>query len=530
MQLSQHYQKYTVSTERLLLAICVPLAALLLFPLLYLLLRASEVDQQAAFDYLSRMSTLRIIGRSLLLVFSVSLTSCLIGIPAAWLTTRTNLIGREWWSVVLTLPLVIPSYVGAFALIGAFGPRGIFQGWLETLFGIERLPPIYGFWGAWFSVTLFSYPYIFLNVRAGLRGIDPALEEASRTLGKTAWETFYRVTLPQLRPFISAGILLVALYTLSDFGAVAMMQYNVFTRAIYLQLGVNLNFAALLSLVLVIFTIAIMAVSILMEGRGQYYTQNIHRKPRLVKLGRWQLAAQLYCFLILGVALIGPMSVVAYWLYNGYIVQGEPLTDIIRPLQSSMRIAALAALACGVTAVPLVFLQVRYPKFYNQWIARSAYLGYALPGVVVALALVFVGARYFSATLYQTLPMLIFAYVIRFLPQALGPARASLMQVSPTVEECGLTLGKSRRKVFWGITLPLMRPGLVTGMALVFLTTMKELPLTLLLAPIGYDTLAVRIWSATGELFYARAAAPALVMVIISALSLVFVLDSDERR
>lgn len=525
-----HYQKNIISTERLLLAVSLPLAAVLLFPLLYLILRASQVDPQTALDYLFRTSTLNIIGRSLLLIASVSVASCLIGIPAAWLTTRTNLIGRELWAVVLTLPLVIPSYVGAFAMIGAFGPRGIFQSILETLLGIERIPSIYGFWGAWFSVTLFSYPYIFLSVRAGLRGIDPALEEASRTLGKSAWETFWRITLPQLRPFISAGILLVALYTLSDFGAVAMMQYNVFTRAIYLQLGVNLNFAALLSLVLVIFTVALMTISILVEGRGQYYTQNIHRKTRLVHLGRWQIAAQLYCIFILGIALIGPMSVIVYWLYNGYVVQGEEIRDIVRPLQSSIRIAALAALACGIAAMPLVFLQVRYPKFYNQWIARSAYLGYALPGVVVALALVFVGARYFSTTLYQTLPMLIFAYVIRFLPQALGPARASLMQVSPQIEECGLTLGKSRRKVFLGITLPLMRPGLVAGMALVFLTTMKELPLTLLLAPIGYDTLAVRIWSATSESFYARAAAPALVMVIISALSLVFVLEADDSR
>lgn len=525
-----NYRKNLISTEKLLLAVSIPLAVLLLFPLGYLVIRASEVDSQAAANYLLRGSTLRIIGRSLLLVVSVSLTACLIGIPAAWLTTRTTLKGRDWWAVVLTLPLVIPSYVGAFALIGAFGPRGIFQGWLETLFGIERLPSIYGFWGAWFSVTLFSYPYVFLSVRAGLRGIDPALEEASRTLGKSALETFWRVTLPQLRPFISAGVLLVALYTLSDFGAVAMMQYNVFTRAIYLQLGVNLNFAALLSLVLVVFTVLLMLFSIWMEGRGQYYTEHVHRKIRLIPLGHWQAAAQLYCIFIFGIALVGPMSVIAYWLYNGYVVQGEELHNILRPLQSSIRVAALAAGACGIAAIPLVFLQVRYPRFFNQWIARSAYLGYALPGVVVALTLVFVGARYFSTTLYQTLPMLIFAYMIRFLPQALGPTRASLMQVSPQIEECGLTLGKSRRKVFWGITLPLMRPGWVAGMALVFLTTLKELPLTLLLAPIGYDTLAVRIWSATAESFYARAAAPALVMVIISALSLVFVLDSDDRR
>jgi len=188
-----------------------------------------------------------------------------------------------------------------------------------------------------------------------------------------------------------------------------------------------------------------------------------------------------------------------------------------------------------VAALPFVFLQVRHPGLLTGLLARSAYLGYALPGVVVGLAFVFLGVNvlhglgaHIGQADYRSLGLLIFAYTVRFLPQALGPARASLLQVNPHLEESALTLGRSYPRALISITLPLMRSGVLAGVALVFLTVVKELPITLLLAPIGYDTLATRIWSASSEAFYARAAAPALILVLISALSLVYILEPDD--
>lgn len=522
-------------TALVLLLVCIPLAAGLVFPVVYLVLRASDVEAQRALDYLTRASTLRIVGRSVLLVGTVSFASCLIGIPAAWLTTRTDLKARGWWTIALTLPLVIPSYVGAFALIGAIGPKGMLQQGLAPL-GVERLPSIYGFWGAWLSITLFAYPYVFLSVRAGLKGIDPALEEASRMLGRTDLATFRHIILPQLYPSISAGGLLVALYTLGEFGAVSIMQYNVFTRAIYLRLGLNLDLAALLSLVLVSCTLILLVPGTLANRRQRYYTQRVRRAPTIIRLGRRQWVAQLFCAIVVLVALIAPVGVVSYWLING-LRHGTALQDVVAPLQRSMRVAALAAGASGILALPFVLLQVRYPHWISRLLARSPYLGYALPGVVVALAFVFLGANYLGPLNqrlgingYRTLSLLVFAYVVRFLPQALGPSRAALLQVNPTLEESALTLGRSRSRAFLGITLPLMRSGIGAGIALVFLTAMKELPVTLLIAPMGYDTLATRIWSASTEALYARAAGPALILILFSALSLVYILEPDEQR
>lgn len=520
-------------TRRVLLLVCLPLTGLLLLPTAYLMARAGEVGLTEAADYLTRSGTLRIMGRSALLVAATAGASVLIGVPAAWLTVRTDLRGRRWWTILLAVPLVIPSYVGAFALVGALGPRGMLQGALEP-FGVERLPSIYGFWGAWLAITLFSYPYVFLSARAGLKQIDPALEEASATLGRSGLATFRHVTLPQLAPSILAGALLVALYTLSDFGAVSIMQYNVFTRAIYLRLSLNLDLAALLSLVLVAFTVALLAVSARAERRTYPATGRTHRAPRRAALGRWQWAAVAFCAAVVALALVAPLGVMAYWLVNG-VQHGETLRDVFAPLQRSLRAAAVAAGVSGLLALPFVFLQVRYPGGLSRLIARAAYVGYALPGVVVALSFVFLGARSLNVLNdllgldgYRSFALLIAAYVVRFLAQAIGPARAALLQVNPHLEESGLLLGRGRARVFATVTLPLMRSGVVAGVALVFLTVMKELPVTLLLAPSGYDTLATRIWSASSEAFYARAAAPALVLVALSALSLMYALEPDD--
>ncbi|MCZ7542346.1 MAG: iron ABC transporter permease [Anaerolineae bacterium] len=507
------------------------LAALMLLPVGYLALRAVEGGAEAL-EYLARPRTLAIIANSAVLAGSVAAASTAIGVPLAWLTVRTDLPGRRFWGVAGALPLVIPSYVSAFALVAALGPRGMVQGLLEPL-GVARLPSIYGFFGAWLALTLSTYPYVFLSVRAGLKGIDPALEEASRSLGGSGWRTFWRVTLPQLRPSIVAGALLVALYTLSDFGAVSIMRHDVFTSAIYVQYTASFNrgLAAALALVLVALTLVVIWIEKRAEGRARYYRCGVgaRRAPKPARLGRWRLPAALFCGGVTGLALVAPLAVLAFWLARG-LAAGEVLRDVGGPALRSIWVSGLAAGAAGLLALPVAFLAVRYPSRLNAWLGRLTYVGYALPGVVIALALVFFGVRV-APGLYQTVAMLALAYVIRFLPQSVGSVRASLLQVSPRLEEAARSLGRGSLGAFVSITAPLVRPGLVSGSALVFLTAMKELPPTLLLAPTGYDTLATRIWSATTEAFYARGALPALLLVAVSAAALgVMLARAQDQR
>jgi iron(III) transport system permease protein len=407
------------------------------------------------------------------------------------------------------------------------------QAWLESLFGVQRLPGIYGFPGALLVLTLLSYPYVLLNVRAGLLRMDPALEEASRSLGYGPWKTFWRITLPQLRPALASGGLLVCLYVLRDFGAVSIMRYNTFTRVIYIQYQSSIDRAgaAALSLVLVAITISMLIFEMRMLGRAHYdHNSTGAARPRAVsRLGRWRWPALLFCSLMVGLALVMPASVLTYWLVRG-LRAGELLGTLPAATQNSLLVSATATGVILVASVPIATLSVRRPGRLSHMLERLSYLGFALPGIVVALALVFFGTRY-AWSLYQTLPMLILAYGILFLPQGVGAVRASLLQVHPSLEEAARGLGRGPFQVLATITLPLVRPGVAAGAGLVFLTAMKELPVTLILGPLGFKTLATAVWSAVSEAFFARAAAPALLLILVSSLpmALLILREPDKR-
>ncbi|HUG16571.1 MAG TPA: iron ABC transporter permease [Thermomicrobiales bacterium] len=506
-------------------------ALLMVFPILYLLIRASEGRWELV-DLLWRARTFQILRNTIVLTVVVTLGSIAVALPVAWLTSRTDLPLRRVWTVATALPLVIPSYVGAFAVIAALGPRGMVQGWLERGFAVERLPEIYGLFGASLTLILFSFPYVLLPLRAALSGMDHSLEEASRSMGFGSWTTFWRVTVPQLRPALAAGSLLVAFYTLSDFGAVSLLQYDSFTRAIYVQYqsAFDRTLAAGLALVLVVLTGLVLTLEAWTRGGSRYHrgTVGATRPARSQPLGRWKPLALGYCATIVSLALVMPIGVISYWLFRG-LSAGEPLRLVWQAAWNSAFVALIAALVAVVAAAPVVVLSVRYPGRLTGLIERVTYAGYALPGIVIALSLVFFGVRY-ARPLYQTLAMLIVAYVIRFLPQAIGSLRASFLQVSPHIEEAARGLGSTTPRVWLRVTGPLVRPGLLSGGTLVFLTVMKELPATLLLRPIGFDTLATRIWSATAEGFWARAAAPALLLIVIAAIPMIIVSWREERH
>jgi iron(III) transport system permease protein len=505
-------------------------ALLLLLPSSYLLVRALG-EAQAAWEIVVRWRTLAIVGRTLQLALAVTAASMLVALPLAWLTVRTDLPLRRLWATITPLPLVIPSYVGAYLAASALGPRGLLQQLLERAFGIERLPDIHGFPGALFALTMLSYPYILLSTRGVLQRLDPALEEASRSLGEGHWATFCRVTLPQLRPALGAGGLLVALYALRDFGAVSIMRYNTFTRAIYVQYqSFDRSGAAALALVLVALTFAGLMLESSTRGRARYYAlgSGATRPAAMVKLGRWRWPAFAFCCTVMLASLGLPAGVLLYWLIRG-VQAGETLAPLMQATGNSVLAGTLAAACVTCAALPVALLATRYHTRYTQLLERLTYSAFALPGIVVALALVFFGSNYVPA-LYQTLPMLIAAYTILFIPQTFGALRATLLQLAPNLEEAARSLGRRPLQVFATITLPLLRPGLLSGAALVFLTAMVELPATLLLAPLGFKTLSGLVWSAVSEAFFARAAAPALMMVLVSSVPMAVLLLRQEHR
>ena len=291
-------------------------AGAMLIPALYLVVAAADLRWERIVGILTDPETRRLTGRTLLLAATVTGASVVLGVPLAWLTTRSDLPARRVFAVATALPLVIPTYVGAYALVAALAPGGLVQIW----FGF-RPPSPYGFGGAFLALTLFTFPYVLITVQAALRGLDPSLEEASRSLGQGPVRTFFRVTLPQLRSAIAAGGLLVTLYVLSDFGAVSILRYSTFTRALYMQYRAAFDRApaALLGLVLVALTV----VFLVLEARaardrgGQFRVRGAARSAPLVRLGRWRWPAIAVCVAVVALGLAIPITVIGYWLVRG---------------------------------------------------------------------------------------------------------------------------------------------------------------------------------------------------------------------
>ncbi len=488
----------------------------MLLPPGYLLVRTLD-SGTGALDVLFTMRTLGILARTALLMALVTAICVALGVSLAWLTLRSDLPFRRLFSALLTLPLVMPSYVFALLVVTSLGPRGIVQGMLEPL-GVDRLPSIYGLPGATFTLALISFPYVMLPVKAALRRVDPSMEEAARSLGRSSWGALWSVTLPQLRPAIVAGGLLTALYTLSDFGAVSLLRYETFTWSIFIQYetAFDRSVAAALSLALVFLALALLVAESRSRGPAAHHrvTPGTQRNPGLTRLGRWRWAAAAYAGAVVALSLAAPIALLLYWVVRG-LATGEPFDLLWTNTLNTVYVSALAAGAAAIAAVPIATLSVRHPGWLSSALERLTYVGFALPGLAVALAFVFFGAGVLRPA-YQTTFLLVAAYVVLFIPASAGSTQAALRQVSPRVEEAARSLGKTPFQAFRLVTLPLLLRGIGAGAALVFLLTMKELPATLILSPTGFRTLATSIWGAASEAFFARAALPSLVLVLVA--------------
>ncbi len=513
-----------------LLAAATLVAIAAVLPVFYLLVKTLDGGTDA-WNILARARTAEILGRTGLLIVTVTGFSVALAVPMAWLTTRTNTPFRRVLTVAATLPLVVPSYVMAMTVIEMFGPRGALQQSLATPFGLDSVPPIYGLPGATIVLVLISYPYVFLTVRGAILRLDPSMEEAARSMGYGPLEVMWRITLPLLSPAIAAGALLAALYALSDFGGVALMRYETFTAAIFTQYesSVDRGIAAALSLVLVVLAAALLVLEGLSRSRGQFHRSSAgaSRSYQLADLGGWRWPAAGFVSLPVIVGLAVPVAILAWWLVRG-LSNGEEFVPLLAPLRNSLYYGLLAAVATVAAALPVALLAARYRNTYSRLLERSTYVGFGLPGIVVALALVFFGVN-MAQPLYQTTGLLIFAYAVLFLPAAVGSLRASMLQVSPRIDEAARGLGKTGWQVLWRVTLPLVLPGALAGAALVFLMTMKELPASLILSPIGSRTLATSIWAAASEAYFARAAAPALLLIVAAGIPTAFFVLRDQR-
>ena len=395
--------------------------------------------------------------------------------------------------------------------------------------GVDRLPGIKGFVGAALTVTFVTFPYIVLPVRAAILRCDRSLEEAGQSLGLNRRQVFRQIILPQLRPALSAGMLMTALYSLSDFGAVAVMHFNAFTRAIFIQTeSYRMDKASVLALLLIVMTLILLYLQSRLQGRGRGYRigTGAARHLEVISLGKWKYPALLFCAAVVFVGVVIPVLVLFKWLF-GHTLSNPiqaPLAELVR---NTVGVSAVSGLVVTAAAFPLALLAIRATTRFNRALVNLAYTGNVLPGIVIALALVYFASQN-ALSLYQTLPLLIIGYAIRYLPFSIGATESALAQINPRFEEAARSLGLSPWATLVKITVPLARGGILAGLALVFLNVMKELPTTLILRPIGFRTFAVRIWSAYDEAFLSSIALPGFVLIAVSACALAIILRREK--
>lgn len=521
--------KHPSNAPRLLVILGLLLSMSTLLPVVYLALRA--LGDGGDWSFLHSPRIFHIFINTILLVLIVSAGCGVIGVSLAWLTVRTTLPFRRLITILTALPFVIPSYIAGFLFATAFAPQGVIQGLVEPI-GITELPGMSGLIGASFTLILVSYPYVLLPVRVSLSRIDPAIEDAARGLGLGPWRTFFQVTLPSVRPSIMAGTLLVALYTISDFGAVSLMRFETFTWAIFIhyESGINIVMASRLSLFLIGLALVLLLIDSSSKRNVPYYrvTPGSPKPSSNLGLNRWVIPALIYCGLLISCGLLLPVGILAHWLTQG-ISSSQSLGDLWVPAWQSLYISALAAIISMTCSIPIAILSVRYPNKVSMLIERSTYLGFAIPGISVALGIVFFSIN-FMTPIYQTTVLLLFAYTVLFVPAAIAATKSALLSVNPRLEDAARGLGKNRTQVFRMVTLPLMWRGTLAGGVLVFLLTMKELPATLILSPLGFKTLATTIWGSASEAFFTQAAFASLLLLLVTSIPMAFLTFHGQRE
>lgn len=499
-------------TPPLLALAALLVGAISLAPVGYLLVR-DGFDPGRIRSELATPTILPLLTHTVLLALLVTIVCVVLGVALAVLVVRTTLPFRPLWIVLLTMPLGVPTFVASYTWVSAS----------LTLFPESRF--IFGLRGAVITLSLALYPYVFLPVVAALRGLDPAQEEAARSLKHSRLGAFMRVTLPQLRPAISGGALIIALHMLAEFGALELLGYQTLTTAIVNRVTVfgSPESARALALPLIIVAISLLALERLVRGSGTPVRTGggSPRPPVLWQLGRfmplWLLAAGGVLAMALGV----PLYVTAAGLLRTFQGAGQAIAwaPLIDAALVTAKLGLLAALTATIVALPVSLLAERYPGRLATIPERATWIAHALPGVLVALALVYLGVRWLSP-LYQTSTMLVIAYVVLYLPLAVGAQRVGFGQALPRYDEAGRSLGYGPLRTFGRITLPLALPSIGTGAMLVLLAAGKELTTTLMLRPTGSDTLTTALWATTnGEVLNFTTAAPyGLALMLIAAI------------
>ncbi|THF67592.1 iron ABC transporter permease [Pseudothauera nasutitermitis] len=524
-------------------ALALPIALLTLIPVAAVI-GAALSPQPEVWDHLIRHVLPRVTANTALLMLLVGLGVLCVGVPLAWLTALCVFPGQRFFAWALMLPLAFPAYVLAFVQMGLFEFAGPVQSRLRDWFGSSAwFPEIRGsLWGTVLVLTMAFYPYVYLLTRNAFVTQGRRALEAARMLGESAPRAFWRVSVPMARPWIVGGLALAWMETLADFGAVAVFNYDTFTTALYKawfdlhNLGAAAQLAALLVLL-----VLVMAAAEQRSQRGRsYQVASSHCQP-IVLRGWHRWVAFGACALVFAASFAIPIVQLVLWSLSTWREELEPrYWDFAR---NTVLLAVGTAFIATTLSLVLAGVRRRHADRITAWVVRLAVIGYAVPGVVLAVG-VFIPIAWLDNLLIAWLRPLGFegfqilkgsvatmllALSARFLAVAYHASDSAMQRITRSQEETARTLGLGSWGLLRRLYLPLLRGGLLTAFLMVMVDVMKEMPITLMTRSFGWDTLAVRVFQLTTESMWENAAVPALAIVAVGLLPVVLIFQRAER-
>ena len=486
-------------------------AVIVLIPMAYLAIRATEVPWSDVVTIVTASRAGEYALNTVILGLAVSATVLIIGVAIAVGLSRSRISRLRWWLVLSALPLAMPSYLASY-------------GWLVIW------PTLSGFGPSWVLLSAVTMPYVVLPTVAALRSVGGEQERVARTLGRGAFQAFLLATWPQIRPAALAGALLTFLYTVSDFGLVAMLRFHTLTWGINAAYSASFdrNQAAVLALLIVL--IALVGVLGERRLRGQKKVAIGRLRPVGPALVPWvskTLFATMLVPFVIGIVI--PMAGLVSRLLQAETQASIDPARLAEATGWTVLVALTAAVTATLIALPIAALAAKYRSRLVSTIESLGYLSHALPGIVVGLALVFLTLGTLPV-LYQTLIILVFGYTVLFASKSIGATRSSIEGVSGTLIRVARSLGETPFGAWRRVTLPLALPGILVGALLVMVATMKELPATLILRPTGMNTLATELWTKTVAVEYAQAAPYAAILVLVAAIPAMFLAATRSER
>lgn len=493
------------------MAVSAVIAAGLLLPLVLVVLDARSAGWSEIHAELFRERSAFLLRNTVVLSALVVVLAATLGVATAWCTERAQVPMRRVWTVLLVLPVAVPDFVIGYA-------------WHTVV------PAVNGLFAATVVMSLGTYPLVYLPVAAALRRADPAMEDTAHSLGMGRLGTFFRVTLPLIRTALLGGCVLVTLTVISEYGAFEILRYQTFTTEIFTQFQINSKAAGALSIPLVCLAVLVLTVDGIVPRRAA--PSMAPRRDAARARWRWTAAPMLLGLTALITLTVGvPIATLAYWMAQSQHTTLPAAATLGSATWTTLRYSAGGATIAVVLALPVAMLTFRRTTTPRLILERGTFVSEAVPGVVVALSLVFFATHY-AFRLYQTSVLLVCAYAILFFPLALVCVKTSVAQAPARLVDVGRSLGRGPIEVFFRVTLPLLAPGLLAGFCLVFLTSATELTATLVLAPIGVQTLATQFWAYQRSVAYGAAAPYALMILVVAVIpgALLGLWFDHERR